>query len=433
MSPSQKTFRPYNPEQLLLLPPNLSEWVPEGHLARLVSELVDEVLDLSDIYAAYSEERGAPPYEPRLLTKLLLYGYATGIFSSRRLERAAQELVPVRYLSCDQQPDHWTISEFRRRHLAALQALFVQVLDLCQEAGLVQLGHVALDGTKMKANASKHKAVSYGRVRERQTVYRREVQRWLTQAETTDRVEDRRYGRHRGDELPKELQHAQTRLARLRKAKAELEKRAKAEGRAAPADGAQYNFTDPESRIMVNGEKTYVQGYNCQAAVDDTPHHIVVAGMVTNQAADNPHLVPMVEAVVANTGRRPKRLSADAGYGAAANLTALAARGIDAYIAQRKEPHGNRPESPPRGRIPAALGIGPRMARKLRTKTGHAVYKRRKHVAEPPFGIIKQAMGFRQFHLRGLTKVRGEWGLLLTAYNLGRLHASGRLQPGLEP
>lgn len=424
MAPPRKTFRPYDQNQQLLLPPDLAEWVPSGHLARLVSELVDNVLDLSAIYAAYTEERGAPPYHPRLLSKLLLYGYATGIYSSRRLEKAAQELVPCRYLTADQQPDHWTISEFRRRHLPALQGLFRQVLQLCQEAGLVQLGHVALDGTKIKANASKHKAMSYARMRDREAEYARIVAGWLKQAEAIDQAEDKEFGDRRGDELPAEFQQTESRLRKLQEAKAALERRAQEKGQSLPKDKDQYNFTDPESRIMVNGDKAFIQGYNCQAAVDDTPHHIVLAAEVSNQAADNPHLVPMVRAVMRNTGGKPCRFSADAGYGAAANLEALVVLGIDAYIAQRRE-RDTLAASTPRGRIPQAMAIGPRMARKLRTQAGRAVYKRRKHVAEPPFGVIKQAMGFRQFHLRGLTKVQGEWQLVTTAYNLRRLHASG--------
>src|SRR6266851_3295502 len=244
---AEKTFRPYDPNQILLLPPNLSEWLPAGHLARLIHELVDKVLELSPIYASYGERRGAPPYDPRLLLKLLLYGYASGVFSSRRLERAAQELVPCRYLTADQQPDHWTISEFRRRHLGVVKDLFGQVLEVCQEAGLVKLGHVALDGTKVKANASKHKAMSYGRVRERESEYAQIVAGWLRRAEEIDQAEDAEFGKdRRGDELPEELQRAETRLRKLREAKAAIEKRAKEQERAVPADKDQHNFTDPD-------------------------------------------------------------------------------------------------------------------------------------------------------------------------------------------
>src|SRR5216683_3353113 len=344
---AEKTFRPYDPNQILLLPANLSEWLPAGHLARLIHELVDKVLELSPIYASYGERRGAPPYDPRLLLKLLLYGYASGVFSSRRLERAAQELVPCRYLTADQQPDHKTISEFRRRHLKVLEGLFCQVLQVCQKAGLVKLGHVALDGTKIKANASRHKAMSYGRMKEREAEYEKVVQGWLEQAEAIDQAED------------------------------------------------------------------------------DTPHHIVLAAEVGNQASDNPQLLPMLISTALNAGEVPDKISADAGYSRETNLILLDKLGIDAYIAVDKDQH-NRQEASPRGRIPKSAGPRERMRRKTRTKKGRAVYKRRKHVAEPPFGFIKQGLGFRQFLLRGLEKVSGEWKLVTLAYNLRRLHDSGR-------
>ena len=426
-----KVFRAYDPDQILLLPPDLSSWLPAGHLARLVSDLVENVLDLSAIYASYKESRGAPPYHPKLLLKLLLYGYATGTFSSRRLERAAQELVPCRYLTADQQPDHWTISEFRRRHLKVVKNLFGQVLEVCQEVGLVKLGHVALDGTKLKANASKHKAMSYGRVRERESEYAGVVEGWLKKAEEIDQAEDREFGQdRRGDELPEELQRAETRLQKLREAKAAIEKRAKEQGRQAPEDKDQHNFTDPDSRIMLNSDKAFVQGYNGQAVVDDTEHHIVVATGLTNQAADNPHLVGMLYQTEVNTGRLPDKLSADAGYAGETNLEILNRLPIDGYIAIDKDKH-SRNQPAPRGPIPKAAGLRDRMRRKTRTKKGRKVYARRKHVVEPVFGFIKQALGFRQFLLRGLEKVGPEWELVNLGYNLRRLHASGRYQPAM--
>ncbi len=425
---AQKVFRAYDPNQIRLLPQDLSEWVPAGHLARLVDDLVENVLDLSPIYASYKESRGAPPYHPKLLLKLLLYGYAVGVFSSRRLERAAQELVPCRYLTADQQPDHWTISEFRRRHLKVVKELFGQVLEVCQEAGLVKLGHVALDGTKLKANASKHKAMSYGRVRERESEYEQIVEGWLKKAEEIDQAEDAEFGKdRRGDELPEELQRAETRLRKLREAKAAIEKRAQEQGQEEPADKDQHNFTDPDSRIMLNSDKAFVQGYNCQAMVDDTEHHIVVATGLSNQAADNPQLVGMLYETEMNSGRLPDQLSADAGYAAETNLEILDRLPIDAYVAVDKDKH-SRTQPAPRGRIPKAAGVRERMRRKTRTKKGRKVYARRKHVVEPVFGFIKQALGFRQFLLRGLEKAGAEWELVNLGYNLRRLHASGRYQ-----
>jgi hypothetical protein len=358
--------------------------------------------------------------------KLLLYGYATGTFSSRRLERAAQELVPCRYLSADQQPDHWTISEFRRRHLKVVKELFGQVLDVCQEAGLVKLGHVALDGTKVKANASKHEAMRYGRVRERESEYEQIVEGWPNKAEEIDQAEDREFGKdRRGDEPPEELQRAETRLRKLREAKAAIEKR----GQEALADKDQHNFTDPDSRIMLNSDTAFVQGYNGQAMVVDTEHHIVVATGLSNQAADNPYLVGMLYETELNTGRLQDKLSADAGYAAETNLEVLNRLPIDGYVAVDKDKH-SRSQPAPRGRIPKAAGVRERMRRKTRTKKGRKLYARRKHVVEPVLGFIKQALGLRQFLLRGVDKVGAEWELVNLGYNLRRLHASGRYQPG---
>ncbi|HEY8740638.1 MAG TPA: IS1182 family transposase [Candidatus Dormibacteraeota bacterium] len=426
MKGTRKTFRPYTPDQILLLPPDLSEWVPARHLARLVDDLVENTLDLEPIYSAYIEVRGAPPYDPRLLLKILLYGYSNGIFSSRRLERATIEHVPFRFLSANQTPDYWTISNFRKVHLVALKGMFKQVLELCQEVGIVKLGHVAIDGTKIKANASKHKAMSYGGIKERQPRYEEIAAEWLKRAEEIDEAEDAEFGDGRGDELPEELQRAETRIARLKEAKAAIEKRAKDEGRKEPANRDQYNFTDPESRIMLGGDKAFVQGYNCQLAVDDTPHHVIVAAEVSNQAADNPHLLNMVVATALNTDAVPGKISADAGYGSESNITTMDALKIDAYLAQAKAKHTDRNTSCPRGRIPDSATPRQRMARKNRTKKGRALYARRKHVVEPAFGIIKQAMGFRQFLLRGRVKVDMEWSLVSAAYNLCRLHESGR-------
>ena len=429
---AEKVFRAYDPRQVLLLPPDLCEWLPADHLARLIDDLVEGVLDLSAIYGSYKEARGAPPYHPKLLLKLLLYGYAVGIFSSRKLERAALELVPARFLSADQHPDHWTISEFRRRHLEAIDGLFKEVLKVCQQAKLVKLGHVALDGTKVKANASKHKAMSYGRMKQEEERLGRIVKGWLEEAERQDQEEDALYGPdRRGDELPEEFQRAETRLRKLREAKAELEREAKEKGRKPPQDKDQRNFTDPDSRIMRNADKAFVQAYNCQLTVDDSPHKIALAAEVSNQAADNPHLLPMLVTTALNASEVPDRISADAGYCAETNLYVLDALDIDAYIALDKDQH-NRDLPPPRGRIPKSAGLRDRMRRKTRTKRGRQVYARRKHTVEPPFGFIKQGLGFRQFLLRGLGKVNAEWKLVVTAYNLRRLHASGWQPAGTE-
>src|SRR5271169_5864338 len=275
-----KGYRSYLPDQDLLLPPSLREWVAEEHLVYFVSDVVDQ-LDLSAIHAVYGEEkRGQPPYDPRLMTKLLVYGYCTGVFSSRRIQKRVQEDIPFRVLAAGNEPDFRTISDFRKIHIATLQKLFEQVLAMALECGAIKLGRVSLDGTKLKANASKHKAMSYGRMKEKQQQLKEEVKQLLEQAEAADKEEDRQYGDKRGDELPEELQRRETRLAKIKEAKRVVEQRARdraaAEGksaeeakRAKPDDKDQYNFTDPESRIMKSGDG-FVQGFNAQAAVEPT-------------------------------------------------------------------------------------------------------------------------------------------------------------------
>jgi transposase len=287
-----KTFRPYDPEQLLLLPPAIQDWLPEGHLARFVSEVVDE-LDLSAIEGAYVEERGYPPYHPRMMTKVLLYGYCTGTYSSRRLAEKLVDSVAFRYLAADNRPDFRTISDFRKQHGPALAGLFEQVLRLCRKAGLVKLGRVAVDGTKIKANASKHKAMSYGRMMKKEVALEREIQELLDRAEAIDREEDQRYGRdNSGNALPEELARRESRLRKIREAKAALEEEAREKARtegkdpekARPADKAQRNFTDPESKIQKTRDG-YIQGYNAQVAVDET-HQVIVAQQVTPSSPD---------------------------------------------------------------------------------------------------------------------------------------------------
>src|SRR5881628_3612576 len=296
-----KTFRPYEPDQMLLMPPSLGDWVPEDHLARFVSDLVD-TLDLSAIEDTYTEERGYPPYHPCMMVKVLLYGYCRGIYSSRRMAEKLVDSVAFRFLAAGNQPDFKTISDFRKRHEVALSGLFEQVLKVCRESGLVKLGRVALDGTKIKANASKHKAMSYGRMVEKEAALRREIKEMFRQAEAIDREEDRRYGPdRRGDELPEELARRETRLKKIREAKAALEaaakKKAAAEGKdrqeAKPEAKAQYNFTDPESRIM-KGSDGFVQGYNTQVAVEPL-FQLIVGQTVTQAANDKQKLVPLVE------------------------------------------------------------------------------------------------------------------------------------------
>ena len=515
-----KTFRPWNPEQTLLLPPSPVEWLPENHLVFFLLDLASE-LDLSVIYEVYEarDPRGVKAYEPRMMVVLLLYAYCVGIPSSRRIERACWEDAAFRVLTGNQQPDHSRISDFRLVHLDSLAGLFVQVLRLCQRSGLVSLGNVALDGTKVKANASKHKAMSHERMLKTEAQLEAEIAALLRKAELIDAQEDARYGKgRRGDELPKELQHRQDRLNALRKAKAELEaeaaadnarrreqqactaeeqaaeaadaeaaaadndkntakseaavqvlakeaqqaeRRAKAargraelarklaldKARAAdlpapdlpssvdplampsrnlpttaagdPKANAQRNFTDADSHILKGGDG-WMQGYNCQAAVDGD-HQIIVAVGISNQASDSPHFEPMVERIVANTGQLPKKLIADAGYCSTDNIEASEQRRLDAYVSTSRQEHGKRPR-PSRGPTPRDLDARGRMDRKIRSKAGQAIYALRKSIVEPVFGQIKGARGLDRFLLRGLEKANGEWTLMAITHNLLKLH-----------
>jgi transposase len=424
-----KTYKSYLPDQDLLLPPSLRDWLPENHLAYCVSDVVDQ-LDLSAIEAVYEEEdRGQPPYHPRMMTKILLYGYCVGVFSSRRIQKRLVEDVAFRVLAAGNQPDFRTISDFRKLHLQALEELFQQVLRLVLEVGALKLGRVALDGSKVKANASKHKAMSYGRMEETEKRLREEVKRLMRQAETVDEEEDKRYGRDRqGEELPEELQRRETRIKRIQEAKKALEERArekaKSEGKdrkeAEPEPKAQYNFTDPESRIM-KGSDGFVQGYNTQVAVEPL-FQLVVGQTVTQAANDKQQMVPLIEAIQEQSGQRPEEVLTDSGYCSEENLKYLAKRRIEGFVATEKQKHGEPSEPCKRGPLPKDASRVERMKRKLKTKVGAAVYARRKCMVEPVFGQIKQGRGFRQFLLRGLEKVRGEWALVCTTHNLLKFH-----------
>lgn len=458
-----KTFRPYSLDQQLLLPPDLRSWLPEGHLALFISDVVDE-LDLTAIVRMYEagDGRGQPPYHPAMMVKLLLYAYCTGTPSSRKIERATYEDVAFRVLAADQQPDHDSFAEFRKRHLAALAGLFGQVLHLCRRAGLVKLGHVALDGTKIKANASKHKAMSYGRMTETEQRLEQEIRALLQQAEEVDAQEDAQYGRgRRRDDLPAELARRETRLVKIRAAKAAreaearthaaeaaIEARAKLAARdervgrakgkpatvpdpaqAQPEARAQRNFTDPEARIMKDGATgSFEQAYNAQAAVDGA-RQIIVAWDVTQAAADVEQFLPMLERVQANVGQMPAAVTADAGYFSEANLTAPAVAVVDLYVPPDRHKHG--PPGPGDAPLrPLRSAVSEQMRAKLRTPEGRAVYACRKVIVEPVFGQIKEAQRFRRFSFRGLTKVTAEWGLVCVTHNLLKLF---RARPCLAP
>ena len=424
-----KTYKSYLPEQDLLLPPSLRQWLPENHLAYCVSDVVDQ-LDLSAIESVYEEEdRGQPPYHPRMMVKILVYSYCVGVFSSRRMEKRLVEDVAFRVLAAGNEPDFRTLSDFRKIHLKALEELFQQVLGLALEVGALKLGRVALDGSKVKANASKHKAMSYGRMEETEKRLRKEVRELLKQAEAVDEEEDKRYGRERqGEELPEELQRRETRIARIREAKKALEERARekaeSEGKdgqeAKPESKAQYNFTDPESRIL-KGSDAFVQGYNTQVAVEPTLQ-LIVGQRVTQATNDKQQMVPLIEVVQEQSGQKPEEVLADSGYCSEENLKYLAKRRMEGFVATEKQKHGERNEPCKRGPLPKGASRVERMKRKLQTKVGAAVYASRKYIVEPVFGQIKQARGFRQFLLRGLEKVRGEWALVCMTHNLLKFH-----------
>jgi transposase len=442
-----RTFRSYDPDELWLLPPSPRDWLPEDHLAYFLADLV-EALNLQPILATYGGvTRGTAPYHPQLLVKVLLYAYAVGIPASRQIARKLEEDVAFRVLAANQRPDFRTLSDFRKQHLPALAELFVQVLKLCQRAGLVKLGHIALDGTKVKANASKHKAMSYGRMVTEEVRLTAEVTRLLAQAEAADARDDAAYGSdRRGDELPAELARREQRLETIRAAKAVLEQEAQAEAaltqaarEARKTDGprrgrppqppspvphpkAQRNFTDSESRIMpdAGAKGSVVQGYNCQAAVDARAQ-IIVAADVTDETNDKQQAQPMLTQVLAHTGQVPRTVTMDAGYFSEMNVVVLTALGCTPFVPPDRQLHSQVMPAATRGRPPVGLSVADRMRRTLRTTRGRRLYARRKAIVEPVFGQIKQGRRYRQFLLRGMRQVRGEWALICTTHNVLKL------------
>lgn len=447
----RKTYLPYEPNQILLMPPSIKEWLPEGHLAYFVGDIVDG-LDLTMIYTLYEcEVRGAPPFHPAMLTKIIFYGLCRGVYSSRKLSLATHEDVAFRILAAGNHPDFRTISEFRKKHLKSLADMFVQVLKLCAKAGLVSMNHIAIDGTKLLANASKHSAMSYSRMIEKEKELEAEIEELLRKGLDEDNREDAEYGSNRrGDELPAELATREKRLAKLREAKEALESEAKERAAAEEAersqkaaeqeasgkkprarkpvktepDGkAQRNFTDPESRIMKDSNKAFVQAYNGQVAVD-ADYQIVVACDLTNQAADSPHLVDMIDNATENTGKKPEEVSADAGYFSSDNIEMVEQMGIDGYIPPDRQRHGKAP-TPPSCVDPQKQSAADRQRSKLLTPEGRKTYGKRKSTVEPVFGQIKSAQNFRGFLLRGLVKVKSEWTLACLGHNMLKLFRYG--------
>jgi transposase len=457
-----KRFRVCSLDQPFLLPPSLQDWLPEDHLARFIADVTNE-LDLSAIYAHYERQdsRGLSAYHPLLLTRLLLYGYCVGVTSSRRIERATHDDLAFRYLAADQHPDHDTIANFRRQHLEALAGLFVQALRLCQKAGLVKLGNVAIDGTKIMANASTRRSVSYEKLTEREQYWKETVERLLAEAQRTDEQEDQRWGKGQpADPLPAELARAQSRLERLRQAKAELEREAQQKldaarqnytprkrGRPSKAEAAaqssqdseerkkarnqfrralrnaeeptrQYNFVDPDSRVMKdNARKCFTQAYNAQVAAD-THAQVIVAAEVTQQTNDRDQLLAMVESVRQTVGEAPQAVTADAGYWDTTSLSDPGLAGIQVLVPPDSDPEpGDTPLPSHAPQTDAAA----RMRETLASENGRALYGLRKATVEPVFGQIKEARHIRRFRLRGLTRVAGEWKLICATHNLLKL------------
>ena len=442
-------FIQYDRNQQYLLPPSVDEWLPEGHLARFVVEVIDQ-LDLSKLTRRYSG-KGSAAYHPEMMLALLVYGYASGIFSSRKIERATYDSVAFRFIAANHHPDHDTLAHFRKTFLVELEDLFVQVLALAQAMKLVKLGQISLDGTKIKANASKHKALSYGHIEKLEAQLRDEVRALLKKAAEIDQQE-----LADGIDLPAEITHREDRLKALAEAKIKIAERVKERDEqaqkdyqeklarrealrvagkkprgkepTAPETGPkakdQINLTDEESRIMPSADG-FVQGYNVQAAVD-VDSMLVVATTLTQHTNDKQQVEPMLNELVAlqdNFGK-PETLLADNGYFSNNNIQACVNQKITPLIALGREAHHLPLEQRLMPDAPEPETADPliKMAWKLKTQSGRALYGKRKSTVEPVFGIIKQVLGFRQFSLRGLEAVTGEWKLVTMAFNLKRMH-----------
>lgn len=464
-----KSFRSDELDQTLLLPPSLHDWLPERHLARFLVDVVN-ALDLGAIYGSYDENdgRGQAAYAPAMMVRVLLYGYCKGIYSSRKIQAATYEDVAFRYLAADEHPDHSTLAEFRKRHLEALAGLFTQALQLCQKAGLVKLGHVAIDGTKIQGNASKHKAMSYERMGETEEKLKAEVEQLLRRADAVDAAEDEKYGKgNSGEELPAELARRESRLVKIRAAKAELEAEAKQQAeekkaaaeakiaerreqeertgkktggrepqvsdpdKAVPEPKAQRNFTDSDSRIMPDGSHkgSFVQGYNAQLAVDGEAQ-VIVAADVSQDTNDKHQLASMLEQVKQNTGAKPQAASADNGYWDPKQVSDPRVQGIDVHVAVGKQKHGEGSASAKEDGDAVECGetasLLEQMKQKLKTVAGRDLYRMRKAIVEPVFGQIKEQRRMRRFLLRGLPNVRAEWKLICLTHNLLKLFRYGR-------
>ena len=447
-------FRPLDRDTPMFLPPSIQEWLPEQHLARFVVEIVDQ-LDLSEIASQYAGSGGKRAYHPALLVALLFYGYATGVFSSRKLEQATHDSVAFRYISGDEHPDHDTIANFRKRFLAELQELFKQILEVGAALGVLRMGTVSLDGSKVQGNASKHKAMSWGHANKLERQLEEEVQKLLKLAEQADQGAEQE---QQELDIPEELERREERLAAIREVQEKIIERAqerhegeraeyeeklnrrheraaktgkKVGGRppkepeAGPREKDQVNFTDEESRIMPGANGEFVQGYNAQAVVDHDSH-LVVGNHVSQATNDKQEVEPALTELgkVEEALGKPAALVADAGYHSKENVEKCMEQGIDAYIAGSRERHNQpleeRMKAPPK--CPADADAVTAMQHRMQTAEGKAIYGKRKATVETVFGVIKEVLGFRRFHLRGLRGAEGEWSLVCTAWNLKRLY-----------
>ena len=485
MSISRK-YKPYDPYTSYLLPLNLRDWLPENHLAQFIIDTVNE-LDLSEFYHPSRSTKGQPAYDPKMLVSLLLYSYAIGLPSSRKIEQKTYEDIAYRIISGNQHPDHDTISDFRKDNLKAFSNLFLKVLELAHKLNLVSLGHVALDGTKIKANASKHKAMSYDRMIKKETELKEKISFLLKEAESVDNKEDKLYGKGKNLlTLPEELKYHKERLGKIREAKAALEKEALIKNEKneferkndinkidksnknnesdnknnnkdsnsnnissinesvnnintesiLPKPTDQINFTDPESKIMLDsGNKAFIQGYNAQAAVDSF-NQIILAAEVTRETNDKLQVKPMISKVKKNIKKYPDVVTADSGYYSETNVTWLEKKHIDPYIATGRMKHDDpfsikcndnavlteeKKKLNKNNKKKDKKDKKDIMTLKLRTEKGKEIYSRRKTIVEPVFGQIKGTKNYRQFLLRGINKVNSEWKLICLTHNLTKI------------
>ncbi len=446
-----RKFREWQPNASWLFPPSPRDWLPEDHLVYFLLDVTAQV-DISPIVDDYASDYGGqPPYHPRMMLVLLLYAYSVGVFSSRKIMQRCATDAAFRVIVGEDIPDFRRIAEFRARHLNHLKALFLEVLVLCRAAGLLKVGRLSLDGTKVKANASRNKAMSYDRMGPEIERLQQEIDALLARAGDTDDVDDDQFGDLAGDDIPDELKRRESRLTKIIEAKKALEEAARqkaqdhvdkmeAEGRnhrtnpeeAVPDPKAQRNFTDPESKIMKTSNKGFDQCGNAQAVANE--QQVIIAADVTDQANDVRQTVPMTDQTIDNLDdagvtENIGAFTADTGYFSEDNMNALDSneRIDDVFIATGRQKHNEKIPDSPKGRPPKDLTAKQKMARRNRTKKGRAEYARRKVIIEPVFGQIKQAMGFRNFLMRGLEKMKGEWQLVCLTHNLLKLFRSDAL------